>query len=202
MASGPLVAIWTWNMLKSQVCQWELHAAVMLLTSLPSVMSLPYWGPAPLSACLSLNDLCRNHGAMDRHEYHSRSRSADQRPTIERPTCRSRSTERPHDSSLMRSMPSLPSGRSAPPSPALTRCDPRPKDANQLNSEAAHAYSWGVASLRSETIHLVDKLDKTFQLEATGWASVWNSAEFLMLKEVFTVVLVKHQRVHRGYATK
>ncbi|XP_070822172.1 regulating synaptic membrane exocytosis protein 2 isoform X31 [Chaetodon trifascialis] len=66
----------------------------------------------------------RNHGAMDRHEYHSRSRSADQRPTIERPTSRSRSTERPHDSSLMRSMPSLPSGRSAPPSPALTRAHP------------------------------------------------------------------------------
>uniref|UniRef100_A0AAQ4NVC1 Regulating synaptic membrane exocytosis 2 n=1 Tax=Gasterosteus aculeatus aculeatus TaxID=481459 RepID=A0AAQ4NVC1_GASAC len=66
-----------------------------------------------------------NHGAMDRHEYHSRSRSADQRPSIERPTSRSRSTERPHDSSLMRSMPSLPSGRSAPPSPALTRAHPR-----------------------------------------------------------------------------
>uniref|UniRef100_A0A8D3BZV5 Regulating synaptic membrane exocytosis 2 n=1 Tax=Scophthalmus maximus TaxID=52904 RepID=A0A8D3BZV5_SCOMX len=62
---------------------------------------------------------------MDRHDYHSRSRSADQRPTIERPTSRSRSTERPHDSSLMRSMPSLPSGRSAPPSPALTRAHPR-----------------------------------------------------------------------------
>uniref|UniRef100_A0A8C6WQC1 Regulating synaptic membrane exocytosis 2 n=1 Tax=Neogobius melanostomus TaxID=47308 RepID=A0A8C6WQC1_9GOBI len=57
----------------------------------------------------------RNHGAMDRHEYHIRSRSADQRPTIDRPSSRSRSTERPHDSSLMRSMPSLPSGRSAPP---------------------------------------------------------------------------------------
>ncbi|XP_055084135.1 regulating synaptic membrane exocytosis protein 2 isoform X7 [Periophthalmus magnuspinnatus] len=67
----------------------------------------------------------RNHGAMDRHEYHIRSRSADQRPTIERPSPRSRSTERPHDSSLMRSMPSLPSGRSAPPSPALTRAHPR-----------------------------------------------------------------------------
>ncbi|XP_072316618.1 regulating synaptic membrane exocytosis protein 2 isoform X15 [Eucyclogobius newberryi] len=66
----------------------------------------------------------RNHGAMDRHEYHVRSRSADQRPTIERPSSRSRSTERPHDSSLMRSMPSLPSGRSAPPSPALTRAHP------------------------------------------------------------------------------
>ncbi|KAM9309674.1 regulating synaptic membrane exocytosis protein 2 isoform 3-T3 [Pholidichthys leucotaenia] len=70
-------------------------------------------------------DYERSHGAMDRHEYHIRSRSADQRPTIERPTSRSRSTERPHDSSLMRSMPSLPSGRSAPPSPALTRAHPR-----------------------------------------------------------------------------
>uniref|UniRef100_A0A3P8XK35 Regulating synaptic membrane exocytosis 2 n=1 Tax=Esox lucius TaxID=8010 RepID=A0A3P8XK35_ESOLU len=66
----------------------------------------------------------RNHGAVDRHEYHSRSRSADQRPALERvATSRSRSTERP-DSTLMRSMPSLPSGRSAPPSPALTRANP------------------------------------------------------------------------------
>nr|XP_057909489.1 regulating synaptic membrane exocytosis protein 2 isoform X11 [Doryrhamphus excisus] len=70
-------------------------------------------------------DFERSHGAMDRHEYHSRSRSADQRPTIERHASRSRSTERPHDSSMMRSMPSLPSGRSAPPSPALTRAHPR-----------------------------------------------------------------------------
>ncbi|XP_037129592.1 regulating synaptic membrane exocytosis protein 2 isoform X23 [Syngnathus acus] len=70
-------------------------------------------------------DFERSHGAMDRHEYHSRSRSADQRPTIERPASRSRSTERPHDSSMMRSMPSLPSGRSAPPSPAMTRAHPR-----------------------------------------------------------------------------
>ncbi|KAM6910108.1 regulating synaptic membrane exocytosis protein 2 isoform 5-T5 [Xenentodon cancila] len=70
-------------------------------------------------------DYERNHGAMDRHEYHNRSRSADQRPTIERLSSRSRSTERPHDSSLMRSMPSLPSGRSAPPSPAMTRAHPR-----------------------------------------------------------------------------
>ncbi|XP_038131065.1 regulating synaptic membrane exocytosis protein 2 isoform X28 [Cyprinodon tularosa] len=67
----------------------------------------------------------RNHGSMDRHEFHSRSRSADQRPTIERLSSRSRSSERPHDSSLMRSMPSLPSGRSAPPSPAMTRAHPR-----------------------------------------------------------------------------
>ncbi|MBN3308445.1 RIMS2 protein, partial [Amia calva] len=61
----------------------------------------------------------RNCEALDRHEY-QRSRSADQRPVLERTTSRSRSTERP-DSNLMRSMPSLPSGRSAPPSPALTR---------------------------------------------------------------------------------
>uniref|UniRef100_A0A8C9R565 Regulating synaptic membrane exocytosis 2 n=1 Tax=Scleropages formosus TaxID=113540 RepID=A0A8C9R565_SCLFO len=60
---------------------------------------------------------------LERPEYH-RSRSADQRPALERPAPRSRSTERP-DSSLMRSMPSLPSGRSAPPSPALTRAHPR-----------------------------------------------------------------------------
>ncbi|XP_047216378.1 regulating synaptic membrane exocytosis protein 2 isoform X7 [Girardinichthys multiradiatus] len=70
-------------------------------------------------------DYERNRGAMDRHEFHSRSRSADQRPTIERLSSRSRSSERPHDSSLMRSMPSLPSGRSAPPSPAMTRAHPR-----------------------------------------------------------------------------
>uniref|UniRef100_A0A8C4Z3P2 Regulating synaptic membrane exocytosis 2 n=1 Tax=Gadus morhua TaxID=8049 RepID=A0A8C4Z3P2_GADMO len=68
----------------------------------------------------------RSHGAADRHEYPARSRSADQRPTIDRPASRSRSTERPHDSSShMRSMPSLPSGRSAPPSPASTRSHPR-----------------------------------------------------------------------------
>uniref|UniRef100_I3IU88 Regulating synaptic membrane exocytosis 2 n=1 Tax=Oreochromis niloticus TaxID=8128 RepID=I3IU88_ORENI len=82
--------------------------------------------PPPSSHFLTLpRTRHTHHGAMDRHEYHSRSRSADQRPTIERPTSRSRSTERPHDSSLMRSMPSLPSGRSAPPSPALTRAHPR-----------------------------------------------------------------------------
>uniref|UniRef100_A0A8C0YW90 Regulating synaptic membrane exocytosis 2 n=1 Tax=Cyprinus carpio carpio TaxID=630221 RepID=A0A8C0YW90_CYPCA len=61
---------------------------------------------------------------VDRHE-HYRSRSADQRPMMERPVyTRSRSSERP-DSGYMRSMPSLPSGRSAPPSPALTRANIR-----------------------------------------------------------------------------
>ncbi|XP_041101548.1 regulating synaptic membrane exocytosis protein 2 isoform X14 [Polyodon spathula] len=65
----------------------------------------------------------RNCEALDRHEY-TRSRSADQRPVLERTSSRSRSTERP-DSNLMRSMPSLTSGRSAPPSPALTRSHPR-----------------------------------------------------------------------------
>uniref|UniRef100_A0AAY4C7Q6 Regulating synaptic membrane exocytosis protein 2 n=1 Tax=Denticeps clupeoides TaxID=299321 RepID=A0AAY4C7Q6_9TELE len=67
----------------------------------------------------------RNYGAADRYEYQHRSRSADQRPSLERPIyTRSRSTERPPDAQLMRSMPSLPSGRSAPPSPALTRAHP------------------------------------------------------------------------------
>lgn len=107
-----------WGYLRVQHICFSLHIVLPA-----SILSLPCG--VPLSACLSLNNLYRNHGAMDRHDYPSRSRSADQRPTIERhPTSRSRSTERPHDSSLMRSMPSLPSGRSAPPSPALTRCDP------------------------------------------------------------------------------
>ncbi|XP_059365995.1 regulating synaptic membrane exocytosis protein 2-like isoform X2 [Carassius carassius] len=68
---------------------------------------------------------CRYSRSMvDRHE-HYRSRSADQRPMMERPVyTRSRSSERP-DSGYMRSMPSLPSGRSAPPSPALTRANIR-----------------------------------------------------------------------------
>uniref|UniRef100_A0A8C2BRT5 Regulating synaptic membrane exocytosis 2 n=1 Tax=Cyprinus carpio TaxID=7962 RepID=A0A8C2BRT5_CYPCA len=63
----------------------------------------------------------------DRHEYHHRSRSADQRSVLERPMySRSRSTERPLDGPHMRSsMPSLQSGHSAPPSPALSRAHPR-----------------------------------------------------------------------------
>ncbi|XP_073535806.1 regulating synaptic membrane exocytosis protein 2 isoform X2 [Phyllobates terribilis] len=64
-----------------------------------------------------------NCEAADRHPY-QRSRSTEQRPVLERTNCRSRSTERP-DSNLMRSMPSLMTGRSAPPSPALSRAHPR-----------------------------------------------------------------------------
>ncbi|XP_039506542.1 regulating synaptic membrane exocytosis protein 2 isoform X13 [Pimephales promelas] len=69
----------------------------------------------------------RKYGAPDRHEYHHRSRSADQRSAMERPMySRSRSTERPPDGPHMRSsMPSLPSGHSAPSSPALSRANPR-----------------------------------------------------------------------------
>ncbi|KAM8966498.1 regulating synaptic membrane exocytosis protein 2 isoform 4-T4 [Pelodytes ibericus] len=65
----------------------------------------------------------RNCEAADRQPY-QRSRSTDQRPVLERTSSRSRSTERP-DSNLMRSMPSLMTGRSAPPSPALSRAHPR-----------------------------------------------------------------------------
>ncbi|XP_034524329.1 regulating synaptic membrane exocytosis protein 2 isoform X23 [Ailuropoda melanoleuca] len=65
----------------------------------------------------------RNCEAADRQPYH-RSRSTEQRPLLERTTTRSRSTERP-DTNLMRSMPSLMTGRSAPPSPALSRSHPR-----------------------------------------------------------------------------
>ncbi|KAL7835903.1 hypothetical protein SRHO_G00282500 [Serrasalmus rhombeus] len=73
------------------------------------------------------SDMERNYGAPDRHEFHHRSRSADQRPAMERAMyTRSRSTERPPDGHHMRSsMPTLPSGHSAPPSPALTRAHPR-----------------------------------------------------------------------------
>ncbi|XP_045417826.1 regulating synaptic membrane exocytosis protein 2 isoform X11 [Lemur catta] len=68
-------------------------------------------------------DRDRDCEAADRQPYH-RSRSTEQRPVLERTTTRSRSTERP-DTNLMRSMPSLMTGRSAPPSPALSRSHPR-----------------------------------------------------------------------------
>uniref|UniRef100_UPI00398E7FF8 regulating synaptic membrane exocytosis protein 2 n=1 Tax=Pristiophorus japonicus TaxID=55135 RepID=UPI00398E7FF8 len=69
------------------------------------------------------SDLERNHGASGRQEY-QRSRSSEQRPVLERMNSRSRSSERA-ETNVMRSMPSLTSGRSAPPSPALTRSHPR-----------------------------------------------------------------------------
>ncbi|XP_029403651.1 regulating synaptic membrane exocytosis protein 2 isoform X38 [Mus pahari] len=65
----------------------------------------------------------RDCEAADRQPYH-RSRSTEQRPLLERTSTRSRSSERP-DTNLMRSMPSLMTGRSAPPSPALSRSHPR-----------------------------------------------------------------------------
>ncbi|XP_064363693.1 regulating synaptic membrane exocytosis protein 2 isoform X2 [Dromaius novaehollandiae] len=65
----------------------------------------------------------RNCEAADRQPY-QRSRSTEQRAVLERINSRSRSTERP-DSNLIRSMPSLMTGRSAPPSPALPRSHPR-----------------------------------------------------------------------------
>ncbi|XP_064409948.1 regulating synaptic membrane exocytosis protein 2 isoform X29 [Latimeria chalumnae] len=68
-------------------------------------------------------DRDRNCEAAARQEF-QRSRSTEQRPVLERISSRSRSTERP-DTNLMRSMPSLTSGRSAPPSPALPRSHPR-----------------------------------------------------------------------------
>ncbi|XP_058554783.1 regulating synaptic membrane exocytosis protein 2 isoform X44 [Neofelis nebulosa] len=67
-------------------------------------------------------DRDRDCEAADRQPYH-RSRPTEQRPLLERTTARSRSTERP-DTNLMRSMPSLMTGRSAPPSPALSRSHP------------------------------------------------------------------------------
>ncbi|XP_030409525.1 regulating synaptic membrane exocytosis protein 2 isoform X21 [Gopherus evgoodei] len=73
-----------------------------------------------------VNGSAENYGnceAPDRQPY-QRSRSTEQRPVLERTNSRSRSTERP-ESNLMRSMPSLMTGRSAPPSPALSRSHPR-----------------------------------------------------------------------------
>ncbi|XP_043363378.1 regulating synaptic membrane exocytosis protein 2 isoform X5 [Dermochelys coriacea] len=73
-----------------------------------------------------VNGSAENYGnceAADRQPY-QRSRSTEQHPVLERTSSRSRSTERP-DSNLMRSMPSLMTGRSAPPSPALSRSHPR-----------------------------------------------------------------------------
>ncbi|XP_029403656.1 regulating synaptic membrane exocytosis protein 2 isoform X43 [Mus pahari] len=69
------------------------------------------------------SDRDRDCEAADRQPYH-RSRSTEQRPLLERTSTRSRSSERP-DTNLMRSMPSLMTGRSAPPSPALSRSHPR-----------------------------------------------------------------------------
>ncbi|XP_048364128.1 regulating synaptic membrane exocytosis protein 2 isoform X25 [Sphaerodactylus townsendi] len=71
-----------------------------------------------------------DHNSPDRERKweprlpYQRSRSTEQRPVLERTSPRSRSTERP-DSNLMRSMPSLMTGRSAPPSPALSRSHAR-----------------------------------------------------------------------------
>ncbi|XP_078253994.1 regulating synaptic membrane exocytosis protein 2 isoform X27 [Rhinoraja longicauda] len=65
----------------------------------------------------------RNREPSDRQEY-QRSRSSEQRPVLERMNSRSRSSERA-ETNVMRSMPSLTSGRSAPPSPALMRSHPR-----------------------------------------------------------------------------
>nr|XP_013810174.1 PREDICTED: regulating synaptic membrane exocytosis protein 2 isoform X1 [Apteryx mantelli mantelli] len=73
-----------------------------------------------------VNGSAENYGnceAADRQPY-QRSRSTEQRAVLERTNSRSRSTERP-DSNLIRSMPSLMTGRSAPPSPALPRSHPR-----------------------------------------------------------------------------
>ncbi|XP_076610140.1 regulating synaptic membrane exocytosis protein 2-like isoform X4 [Chaetodon auriga] len=64
-------------------------------------------------------ELLRFSRGMDRRDYYSRSRSADQRAMADRPVyMRSHSTDRA-DSTYLRS------GRSAPPSPALTRANPR-----------------------------------------------------------------------------
>uniref|UniRef100_A0A8C1ICB5 Regulating synaptic membrane exocytosis 2 n=1 Tax=Cyprinus carpio TaxID=7962 RepID=A0A8C1ICB5_CYPCA len=107
-----------------------------MILSLPSNLFISFENPykSSPSACSHFLTLPRTRHSQphdsqdpDRHEYHHRSRSADQRSVLERPMySRSRSTERPLDGPHMRSsMPSLQSGHSAPPSPALSRAHPR-----------------------------------------------------------------------------
>uniref|UniRef100_A0A9J7X0Y4 Regulating synaptic membrane exocytosis 2 n=1 Tax=Cyprinus carpio carpio TaxID=630221 RepID=A0A9J7X0Y4_CYPCA len=106
-----------------------------MILSLPSNLFISSENPykSSPSACSHFLTLPRTRHSQphdsqdpDRHEYHHRSRSADQRSVLERPMySRSRSTERPLDGPHMRSsMPSLQSGHSAPPSPALSRAHP------------------------------------------------------------------------------
>ncbi|XP_013919603.1 PREDICTED: regulating synaptic membrane exocytosis protein 2 isoform X3 [Thamnophis sirtalis] len=79
-----------------------------------------YYNGASSWADHVVNGTAENHRNWDPRLPYQRSRSTEQRPVLERPSPRSRSTERP-ESNLMRSMPSLMTGRSAPPSPALSR---------------------------------------------------------------------------------
>uniref|UniRef100_A0ABM5GCE0 Regulating synaptic membrane exocytosis protein 2 isoform X20 n=1 Tax=Pogona vitticeps TaxID=103695 RepID=A0ABM5GCE0_9SAUR len=83
-----------------------------------------YYNGASSWADHVVNGSAENYGNWEPRLPYQRSRSTEQRPVLERPSPRSRSTERP-DSNLMRSMPSLMTGRSAPPSPALSRSHAR-----------------------------------------------------------------------------
>uniref|UniRef100_A0A803TBT3 Regulating synaptic membrane exocytosis 2 n=1 Tax=Anolis carolinensis TaxID=28377 RepID=A0A803TBT3_ANOCA len=83
-----------------------------------------YYNGASSWADHVVNGSAENYGKWEPRLPYQRSRSTEQRPVLERPSPRSRSTERP-DSNLMRSMPSLMTGRSAPPSPALSRSHAR-----------------------------------------------------------------------------
>uniref|UniRef100_A0A8C1TDA7 Regulating synaptic membrane exocytosis 2 n=1 Tax=Cyprinus carpio TaxID=7962 RepID=A0A8C1TDA7_CYPCA len=93
------------------------------------VSSMPLPNPSPYMQRRLLHGESPTRRLQSTYSYsyskHTRSEknkkvlSSDQRPMMERPVyTRSRSSERP-DSGYMRSMPSLPSGRSAPPSPML-----------------------------------------------------------------------------------
>ncbi|XP_025026069.1 regulating synaptic membrane exocytosis protein 2-like, partial [Python bivittatus] len=79
-----------------------------------------YYNGASSWADHIVNGTSENYRNWEPRLPYQRSRSTEQRPVLERPSPRSRSTERP-ESNLMRSMPSLMTGRSAPPSPALSR---------------------------------------------------------------------------------
>uniref|UniRef100_A0A8C1Y618 Regulating synaptic membrane exocytosis 2 n=1 Tax=Cyprinus carpio TaxID=7962 RepID=A0A8C1Y618_CYPCA len=105
----------------------DINRARSRSPSMPPTQSQRVVVRLPRPARMARHRGVQNYRDPDRHEYHHRSRSADQRSVLERPMySRSRSTERPLDGPHMRSsMPSLQSGHSAPPSPALSRAHPR-----------------------------------------------------------------------------
>uniref|UniRef100_A0A9J7YR19 Regulating synaptic membrane exocytosis protein 2-like n=1 Tax=Cyprinus carpio carpio TaxID=630221 RepID=A0A9J7YR19_CYPCA len=104
----------------------DINRARSRSPSMPPTQSQRVVVRLPRPARMARHRGVQNYRDPDRHEYHHRSRSADQRSVLERPMySRSRSTERPLDGPHMRSsMPSLQSGHSAPPSPALSRAHP------------------------------------------------------------------------------
>uniref|UniRef100_A0A3Q1I0X4 Uncharacterized protein n=1 Tax=Anabas testudineus TaxID=64144 RepID=A0A3Q1I0X4_ANATE len=94
--------------------RWPTDSSLIIMVML---LTLP--AGAVVHMVMVVMVMCRYSRGVDQRDYYSRSRSADQRAMSDRPIyMRSHSTDRV-DSNHMRSR------RSAPPSPALTRANPR-----------------------------------------------------------------------------